>query len=611
MTTAAAASRWLRAHAALCAVLGAVLAFYLWTTSTSGSPFDFGKQQGDYYNLMADGFLHGHLSLDLKPAPELLALPDPYDPIANAPYRVHDASLYEGRYYLQWGPVPALLAFIPFRILPLGDLPQSLAAALFAFAGLCFASALLRFLVRRYLPGTPRWMVGLGILALATGSAVPFLLRRVAVYEIALLAAYAFLMAGLYLLATGALARPIGPRRLAAGSLCLGLAVGCRPTMALPVVLLVGLWWWLQRRDRPASRRLAAALLGPALVVGVLLALYNAARFGSPLEFGNSYQLAGADVRTLHGYNLAYLAPGLWYYLLAPADLTVGFPFFHLPAPADPGALPAGYQLEVTAGVLANVPIAFAALAPVALRGPEDRPLRWIVLALAALGIALVLFISFSLFGATMRYESDFATLLVLAGVLGWLALVRRAANAAVRVALAVLGSVLVLWGVCFGVAISFTGYYDGLQTFQPATYRALEDATSLLPTAFAKLKGHPLIVAVSAPNGAQDADPGPGWRDPSLQVGAATATLTIVSNRYQRYVMTAAVGPAVPRDRGTVLRIVSPQTHRTASMRVLGREEGVELGLKRGINRIELSTPGPLVLVNNVALSPPAAGAR
>ena len=606
VTRARAAGRWARHHAALCALLGAVLAFYLWTASTSGGPFAFGAQQSDYYNLMSDGFLSGHLWLDVRPAPELLALPDPYVPEANAPYRLHDASLYEGRYYLQWGPVPALLAFIPFRILPFGDLPASLAAALFAFMGLCFAVALLRFLVRTYLPGTPRWMVGAGVVALATGSAVPFVLRRVAVYEIALLSAYAFLMAAVYFLTTGAQPRPARPRRLAAASLCMGLAVGCRPTMALPAAVLAGAWWWLARRDGSDRRRLAVALLGPVAACGFVLALYNVLRFGSPLEFGNTYQLAGADVRTLEAYELSALGPGLWFYLLAKAHVTTGFPFIHLSAaPRYPGTLPARYLYEVTGGVLANIPIALGALAALGLRRPEDRALRRMVLGLGALGLALVAFISFSLVGATMRYETDFASLLVLAGVLGWIALALRAPRRAVRRGVAITGAVLVAWGALYGVAISFVGYYDGLRAAKPGSYEMLENLTSPLPTAVAMLKGVPLLTGVLAPNGASDADPVPACAILSLQVGAAPATVTIVSNRDQRYRMTVrSVTAAVPGDRGTDLRVVTPGARQTLRVRGTGRPAAIELSLTRGINRVELSTPGPLVRLDGVSLA-------
>ena len=610
MTRVGAAARWSRAHAALCAVLALVLAFYLWTASTSGSPFDFGENAADYYNLQADGLLSGKLSLDVDPPAALLALPDPYDPVANAPFRLHDASLYDGRYYLQWGPVPALVAFIPFRLLPLGDLPATLAAALFAFMGLCFAVALLRLVVRSYAPRTPRWMVGAGVVALATGSAAPFVLRRVAVYEIALLSAYAFLMAGLYLLATGALRGPVSRRRLAAGSLCLGLAVGCRPTMVLPAALLAGVWWWLSRRDGADRRRLAVAVLAPVAACGVLLALYNVARFGSPLEFGNGYQLAGIDVRTLKSYEPSALGPGLWFYLLARAHVTTGFPFVHLPLPpAYPGTLPGGYQLEVTGGVLRNVPIAFAFVAALALRAPGERALRRIVLGLAAVGIAFVAFISFSLFGATMRYETDFATLLVLAGVLGWIAVAGRLRRGVARRALAIGGAALVAWGACYGVAISFTGYYDGLRAGEPGTYRALENLTSPLPTAAAMLKGTPLLVDVHAPFGVADRDPGPGWAGVFVQAGPGDSTLTVVSDRDRRYELTAVVAALKPSDRDAELRVKNAGA--TQRRRAAGRQEVFELKLQRGINRIVLSSSGPLVGVRDIALGPPPRAGR
>src|SRR5262249_45010424 len=67
-------------------------------------------QYKDVYAPLGEAFLHGQTSLLERPAPELLALPNPYDCEANRPYRLHDRSLYQGRYYLYWGPVPALLA---------------------------------------------------------------------------------------------------------------------------------------------------------------------------------------------------------------------------------------------------------------------------------------------------------------------------------------------------------------------------------------------------------------------------------------------------------------------------------------------------------------------
>ena len=80
------------------------------------------------------------------------ARPSRTDPGRNAPYRYHDASLYRGRYYLYFGVVPVLVAFGPWRLVGLGDLPEPAAAAAFALVGFVFgALLLLRHLLRRHL----------------------------------------------------------------------------------------------------------------------------------------------------------------------------------------------------------------------------------------------------------------------------------------------------------------------------------------------------------------------------------------------------------------------------------------------------------------------------
>ena len=71
---------------------------------TAGT-FQFDSRTGyydslDYYDTLAAAFLSGQLYLKTVPDPELLALPNPYDPSKNEKFRLHDASLYNGRYYL-------------------------------------------------------------------------------------------------------------------------------------------------------------------------------------------------------------------------------------------------------------------------------------------------------------------------------------------------------------------------------------------------------------------------------------------------------------------------------------------------------------------------------
>jgi hypothetical protein len=96
-------TRQIRAITALILVLTGVT--QLWIVS-AGRWTDW-PEHTSHYAKLAEAFLHGQVSLLVKPSPQLLALPDPYDPYANIRYKIHDLSLYEGNYYLPWGPVPA------------------------------------------------------------------------------------------------------------------------------------------------------------------------------------------------------------------------------------------------------------------------------------------------------------------------------------------------------------------------------------------------------------------------------------------------------------------------------------------------------------------------
>ncbi len=378
---------WIRKHKALIAFCAVVGAYYLWTISSSGPLISFDEtgpgRSGlgqNYYNLLSDGFLGGHLHLLKVPDPSLLALPNPYDPAVNqnVPLGIHDLSLYHDKFYLYWGPTPALLLYIPFRLLPLGDLTDTLAIFLLAFVGFCFSIACLRALAQRFVPEAPRWMLGAAGVALAFSNALPFTLRRVAIYEVAIMAGYCLSFIALYLVITG-LRDGVRLGRLGAASLMVGLAVGARPTMIVWALGLAVVAAVLCRRTpgRRSRAQIVGALLGPVMAIGLLLMLYNVLRFGSPSEFGQKYQLAGFDIGTREGNKLAYVPPGMWYYLLSRPHVTLGFPFIHLaPPPASyPFTAPPEYDgVELVSGLLPSAPfVVFALAAPLVLRGTARR----------------------------------------------------------------------------------------------------------------------------------------------------------------------------------------------------------------------------------------------
>ena len=339
------------------------------------------------------------------------------------------------------------------------------------------------------------------------------------------------------------------------------------------------------------------AVISLAILSGVLLMLYNLLRFGSVAEFGQSYQLAGVDVTKRAGNQLAYVPPGLWYYLLARPHLTLGFPFVHLVPPplSYPFTPPHDYDgVEPVGGLLVIAPFALLALtAPFALRGTARR----VALGLVAVGLLIVLMTSYALWGATMRYEIDFATPLLLAAAVAWLATVVRLTGRRRRLATGA-GAVLVAWTALCGIAISFTGYYSSLRSWSPDTWHRLQAITSPLPTAIAKLDGKPQLADMWIPSGFEtDSDPGAGLGRLTFRVSATTtAQLDVVSGSARIYGLQVTAAPAKPEKPpgpGARLDVATPDVHRVLHLPPTLASTTLPVHLRRGMNRIKITLVG------------------
>jgi hypothetical protein len=460
----------------------------------------------------AEGFRAGHLHFAIEPAAALLAKGNPFDPAWRSLW-YWDASLYNGHYYLYWGPVPALLLAgfkTVFRVRAhIGDQDVVFVlASLQALAGL----VLIDRVQRRLFPELPAVLVVLAVAVFAFANPTPYNLARGAVYEAAIIGGHAFLIAGLVFAfdALSALGRQRS--RLALAGTCWLLAVGCRASIAPAVALLVALTCWLVA-PRGASRwRLRAValrwLVTPIAAGVALLLTYNKLRFDAWLDFGRHYQLTWIAF----GSSPTYLPANVWSYAFRPGALRCTFPYlFSIPdmgARALPGWLhtAGGYIVyEPVVGWLLAVPWAWLAPATalfgarrlVALRGrnadggasgvgPDvarevalDVSLTWLAAA-TAIAAAGTFLVPLTLFWATMRFLGDATPALTLAGTLGWWlwhSRVRERPSARRLVTAAAV--VLALATVGAGVALGFAGQYGHFRQHNPALLDRLEKALS------------------------------------------------------------------------------------------------------------------------------------
>jgi len=306
----------------------------------------YGRYNVTYYEEQANAFLAGQTYLLRAPPPALMALPDPWDADTNALFReppdwdgpmfagVVDLSLYHGKLYLEWGPVPSLL-LIPIRWftgpgVPMGHL--ALIVATLSVLAYAYATFLLARLCRIPVGG------GIGALLFLHFLICPvwlFLLHRIRVYEVGI--CFGQLCMSLALLSTViAFDRRLQGGKsalwlLAASSLLLGGLVNCRLGIA-PFGLMVPVVWycWLKIDATPirsaSAVRSAAALGLPAagLLLGALV--YNEVRFGSYLEIGQTWQLWGGHGSLwqgkFHFLALARFLPNIWYFFFAPVEFS-------------------------------------------------------------------------------------------------------------------------------------------------------------------------------------------------------------------------------------------------------------------------------------------------
>ena len=585
-----------RRRTAWLGLLATTFWFYLWSVS-QGLPLPIGTTEG-HYPLLTDGFLAGQLSLPIAPHPDLREAKNPYDELQHRAPFLHDASLYQGKYYLYFGVTPIVLLFLPFRVLGLGNVPESAAVAVFTFGSLLFSLLTLSFLRRTEFP-TIRKLPYEIYLMLALGGAIPYFLRRPAVYEVAIACGSFCVMAAIYCLVTLESNGTISRVRAALASLFLGLAVGARPHLLMASPLLVFAAWRVSRREQrwPSLLEIAALVL-PILLVGLALGWYNYARFDSWTEFGRWYQLAGEPVRQLH-FDIRRIPLFSYLYLLHRGRVNLAFPYTHV-RPGNPPDL-GGVIVEPVAGLLYSTPILYVlALLPLLRSWPRDdtettQPVvrsahiwAWVFVALA---LAQVLLLA-SFPGATMRYLVDFSPLLMMAAAIVMMAVAVRLQGSRWRLPVKSVMVVLVGVTVFLNLGLGIRGYYNNLQETNPAAYYRLKSrcdriVDAIVPWVYPKTLQ---LVSVTAPGGVEQ-----GMGVPSFWIGDTGGEFELYA-RHSGFVLFRTI-LSLHRDVKDLtdvrLTITSDSGESTTLVTLDQRTEFV-LPVRRGHNRLVLRLGAP-----------------
>ena len=431
---------------------------------------DWQNDSAAQYGALAHSLLNDRLDLQRDPPAAMAEMQNPYDTAARqsaAPDALWDVAYYQGRYYVYFGIVPCLLFQLPFELLTgVPDLPPSLAMIVMAWLLILAVFGLVRQAAQRWFPSASAAACLRAAAGIAGGSQVYYLLLRPSVYEYAILCGAAFVLLALWqwLCAANTPVQHHGKIMLhmALGSLCMALVAGCRPQMELFAVLCLPIFWpqYIRQKRLRSKQGIteAIAFVLPVILVALGLMAYNAARFGSPFDFGANYNLTSNDM-TRRGFAVGRIAPAAVTFLAGIPGVQTVFPYL------TATRMQTNYMgLTITelyyGGAFACLPLLWglAALPLARRRLGSRRDLRTVIRLVLVCTVALAV-VDCQMAGMLYRYQSDWLGPLLLAAALAWLfaeSVLQARPIPALTKALRTALPLAVLAGVCYNFCVYF-----------------------------------------------------------------------------------------------------------------------------------------------------------
>ncbi len=393
------------------------------------------------YQELAESLKAGSFALLEEPAEALKAMENPYD----MDYRNQvmsqagewyswDHAYYNGKYYVYFGVIPAVLFYLPYYVITGSHLHNHILLFLLSLFFMAGTLAVVHKMIRRWFPKTTvgTWYLLNELLLL--GSGIVYMMKRPDLYTVPILCGLSFGMLGLWCFLAAGEGKVISLKYLCLGSLFMALIAGCRPQLflfMLPAAVLL----WVSVKDSLKKGAFAkglpvlAAFFLPMAFIAAGLMYYNYSRFESVFDFGANYNLTMNDMRN-RGFHFDRIPLGFFAYLFQPVKLIQRFPFMEA-VYFDSQYMGVTIQEATYGGVfMTNL---FAWFGPLSLfvhkyfEGSKKIPLALANACLLAAGIIIAADTSMS--GILQRYFLDFSAFLMLASVLSVFLILERTAD--------------------------------------------------------------------------------------------------------------------------------------------------------------------------------------
>lgn len=473
---------WQQAVAALMIIVEAALFLTMIVWNTDAVNWHKNMEHHQQYYRLVESFKEGHFYLNDEVPAKLKAMENPYDTAARDANRVNykwDHAYHNGKYYCYFGALPAVLLYLPYNLITGKNLPNYTALYIFGVITMIGILVLLWEIIKKWYRDTPFALYLLLSAVFPVIAAISYVVYKPDFYMIPNLSALMFAVWGLsfWLFAEredkeGSMT--LSPKHLAAGSLCIALTAGCRPQFLLTAVLGVMMFWDYAFKKRELfsknSIRQTVSVCLPFVIVGLLVMWYNFARFGSPFDFGASYNLTTNDM-THRGFVFGRTGLGIFTYFFQPFIMNSVFPFIH-----DFGSETVYQGLTLTenlmGGVLALYPILLIGIFGVTRKKlfADKRAYRMVWLPIVMAVVIVVM--DTQMAGLLTRYYTDFVWLLMLASSVTVFAMYDRYQNGE-----NVIRATLILSAVTLAVAFLtiFAHTENSIETANPMLYYTMQ----------------------------------------------------------------------------------------------------------------------------------------
>ena len=436
----------------------------------------------DLYNYnLVNALSNGEVSLnDVPDTTKLEKLKKPYDTVERMVLQrdvdyVWDAAYYNGKYYVYYGAVPALLLMVPYHLIT-HDYVSSASITLVFGILLIFAFAfLIKKVFLKYFKNESFKYMAFSLIIMIFGTMLIWNNIAPRFYELVTVAGVFFAVCGLGLIIDAEKDNEsISLKKVFFGCLFLALAVGCRPTQIFSSILILPFlykYFVVKTKRNKWKLKFLTIVIIPYFIVALFIMRYNCIRFGSPFEFGEKYQLTINNAKDLK-IRLVTLPTGILCNLFGLPTFQATFPFVH----SNVNIIDTfGYYYieDMLGGVFIVSPIAFFCFGIFKiLKNKEDKILKALISLLLVVGLVFVSFVSLKA-GSTGRYLLDFTWIFVLCGILIFMVILKNLKTEEGKKIFGSILSVIVCYTVILNILSSYCciGRFLSMKTKTPKQY--------------------------------------------------------------------------------------------------------------------------------------------